>query len=135
MRISESDSARTWRIDERLTVKKLDSIMIEWIILAIDDCSFPTWAFNEGYEGHDLPFLCFAFWIRFRFLFLSYLTLALATLCQRRKRECVQTFALLDGCYGLFIVTIHEPAVKVIRFLLVVSLVVRVSQHIVSSLL
>src|SRR5260370_18611734 len=68
------------------TVEKLDPIMIERFILAIADGSLPTWAFNEGGERHnDLSFLCLAFCIRF--LFLSCLALALATLWHRRGPE------------------------------------------------
>jgi hypothetical protein len=44
------------------------------------------------------------------------------------ERETFQTFALLGGCYGLFVVTTHELAVKVIKSLLVVLLVVQISQ-------
>jgi hypothetical protein len=34
------------------------------------------------------------------------------SLCQRQKRERVQTIALLGGIYSVFIVTTHEPAVR-----------------------
>jgi hypothetical protein len=57
-------------------------------------------------------------------------TLSLKYLCTAVNidlRESVWTFTLFGRCYSLFVVTIHKPAVKVIRSLIVVLLVVQIS--------
>jgi len=115
---------------KELAVEKLDPILIEWLILASTDLRLPTWSLREGHEGYDLPLLCLT--IGIRLLLFPGLALALAALRCRRKWECIQSFALLDRCRYLFLVTIHKPAIQVIGFL-IAPFVVGVPEHIVPS--